>query len=950
MKKKKYIMSLALACVLTSSTILSGTGIFHSEAIAATSGDYEAPKLVTPIGIVGDSRDYTIKGALDREAIVRVVIYNNNNITNGIELTSTETPSKEFEVKIPKQKANTKITFEFIGTDEDKSTSCEIVTVQDTTPPEIKRIDQISDTSKYATGNVSEPGVMTATYGNKTIGTVMITEANRISDNKYEFSLELDSFYKKGDVLAFQMKDNATPSLESKVVNVTVKSDGDEPSLVTTPIVTNNSTIVEGKVNKIAYVQLFVDEKPLNANPFLTDKDGNFKMPIAKQPSGTDIKIVIKDAAGNFNTDEIIVTVTDVIAPIITKVDEIYDTTSIITGESDKEIESVNVEMYNSTSNEWKVVTTTFTNELKDDIYKLAITLGGKLPIGTKIKIVAEDSSSNKSKEYIAIVKDDLRAPKLETTLSLVEGQTVINGKLNKKGTIEAVIDKETILDSGISEPLPTKKDGSFSINVKSLIANKKVTFIFKDTKRPTPNQTKLVVTVNSKADNEPPVVVVKDIFNSSKVISGTVNKPGVVTATLGNRVLGKVTVKESARDKNGLYPFTVSLKNVLNQNDIVTIQAVDNLKPQQESEVVHVTVKKDTTQPTLEVTPKITDQTTSIVGKSSKEATVQLYANDKPLLKNSAKTDALGNFKFTIKKQTIGTKISFELIDLVGNKTKSDDVIVKDGVPPVIKKVNAVYDTSTVIEGELSEAGEVTMDIGQSKVTKTTDKNRKFTFSLEKLLPKDTPITLTAMDSAGNVTKKATVIKVKADTTPPKLLEPKTIVIDDTGDSEVTGKIDEAGTVDVLVNGESILQDKKPVKIGNKGLFTVKVPKQPANTKLIFLFKDKSAKGNVSKKTVVVKDATPPVLEEPTLTKSADEKYYIVSGKVNEKASIKATDENGKSLGSATAKLDNDGKYQYSIKISIPKSPKPPITKITITAKDSVKTNAPAVKTINVN
>ncbi|MEH6944804.1 Ig-like domain-containing protein [Bacillus sp. JJ722] len=932
-KKIRAFTSLVLTSILMISTIFNGIG-FVAEPIVAKAEDSVEFKLLTDIGPIGNDSDKEISGKLSKpgkvDVISNVVVdgkpVEKSILKDGKAVSTNE--NGEFTVTIKQQLANTKIVFVF--TDRDGNIIKEEATILDKnspqldkTPPEIKSVDRIFNTRKTITGTVSEPGSITATLGDKTLGTVSVIETNKIAENEYSFTIILNDFQPYGSVISLQATDLAEPTaLKSDMVNLTVESDSTPPTLET-PIkeVSDSTTVVEGKVNKPATVQIEIDGKPLDEKPTATDVYGNFNITIPAQVAGTEIKVIITDAANNKLEEKIVVK--DRTAPVINKVNDVFETSNYIKGEV-SEKSTIIIEKYTDATASWESLGAEIETDEKGVFsYKLT----SKLEKDAKIRVTAKDANSNSSKEHELTVKEDKTAPLLSSEMVDIGNKedTVFEGQLTEEGTVEATVNGKTVLltSEGVeADRITTDDDGNFKAIVKQQLANTKITFVFTDVKG---NTSKRIVTVKDMTEAAlvyPKITHTSGIKNSSKIVTGTVNKPGVITVTLGDKVLGKTTIKETAKPdedsdnpENRKYHFTVTLNSTPAVNDVLTIQATDYTKPEAlESDIINVVVTKDEAPPTLTGDFIITDAMTSVAGKMDKAGEVQLFAGSTPLHTKPVNTDAEGNFKVSIKKQVAGTDVTVKMKDLVGNLGEATEKVI-DKTAPSVKTVKTVYDTSTALQGNVSETGTITAEVAGVTSTSTIEANGDFTIKLNSYPTKGEKINLFAVDEAGN---KGLVksITVREDKVAPKLITPKTIEVNNTGDVTVEGQLDEQATIDVVDgNGNSVLIGEKITPTANNNFtFKVTVQKQSADTKLIFMFEDmKRPKPNVLKKTVTVKDGIAPVLKVNTSVSSSNR---LITGTVSEPSVVTAT-VNGKSVGSVTVKESNkisDGVYQFNI------------------------------------
>ncbi|MBT2667291.1 protease [Bacillus sp. ISL-4] len=252
-----------------------------------------------------------------------------------------------------------------------------------------------------------------------------------------------------------------------------------------------------------------------------------------------------------------------------------------------------------------------------------------------------------------------------------------------------------------------------------------------------------------------------------------------------------------------------------------------------------------------------------------------------------------------------------------IDNNTSDDMYAIAtrfvDDVKPSKPTVYKVDNNDKVVTGKAEASSTVTVKNG-SKVLGSAKATSKGTFSIKIAVQKaGTKLTITAKDSAGNVSSSAsvTVVDVIAPSKP-------TVNKVDNNDKVVTGKAEVNSTVTVK-SGSKVLGSAKST---SKGTFSVKIAAQKAGTKLSITAKDSS--GNVSSSTTVtVVDVIAP--NKPTVNK-IDDNDKVVTGKAeaNSTVTVKA---GSKSLGSAKA----SSKGNYSVKIKAQKKG----TTLSITAKD---------------
>ena len=235
------------------------------------------------------------------------------------------------------------------------------------------------------------------------------------------------------------------------------------------------------------------------------------------------------------------------------------------------------------------------------------------------------------------------------------------------------------------------------------------------------------------------------------------------------------------------------------------------------------------------------------------------------------------------------------------------------DNVNPSKPTVYKVDNNDKVVTGKAEANSTVTVKSG-SKVLGNAKATSKGTFSVKIAAQKaGTKLTITAKDSAGNVSSSATVTVVD-------VIAPSKPAVNkvDNNDKVVTGKAEANSTVTVK-SGSKVLGSAKAT---SKGTFSVKIAVQKAGTKLTSTAKDSA--GNVSSSTTVtVVDVIAP--NKPTVNK-VDDNDKVVSGKAEANSTV-TVKVGSKSLGSAKT----SSKGSYSVKIKAQKKG----TTLSITAKD---------------
>ncbi|MGE7121977.1 S8 family serine peptidase [Peribacillus sp. NPDC046944] len=236
--------------------------------------------------------------------------------------------------------------------------------------------------------------------------------------------------------------------------------------------------------------------------------------------------------------------------------------------------------------------------------------------------------------------------------------------------------------------------------------------------------------------------------------------------------------------------------------------------------------IKEEVKVPTIS---PVTDQTTVVKGKTTPKAVVTLKNGKKNI--KSAKADKNGQYTMKISKQKAGTKLSLSAT-LKGYKaSKVKTITVLDRTAPTVKvKPITVTDKTMAITIVTEKNVTMTFTAKGMTYTKPVYKNGKYTLKIAKL-PAKTKWTLIVKDKAGNKTKKTGVV---LDRTAPKAATVEKVT---TTTTVVKGKAEKKATVTIYKGKEKVASGK----VNAKGAFSIKVPKQKANTILHVVVQDEA-------------------------------------------------------------------------------------------------------------
>ncbi|WP_026572816.1 Ig-like domain-containing protein [Bacillus sp. UNC438CL73TsuS30] len=248
---------------------------------------------------------------------------------------------------------------------------------------------------------------------------------------------------------------------------------------------------------------------------------------------------------------------------------------------------------------------------------------------------------------------------------------------------------------------------------------------------------------VDTTAPDRP---IVNPVDDNDKTISGKAEAGSKVTIKNG-----AATFKTVNADNNG--NFKVSLAAPFKAGTKLSFTAEDaagNVSP-----VLNVTVLDKTPPAAPKVNP-FDDNDKYITGKAEAYSKITIKNGSKPF--GVANTDKYGNFKFPTKPVKAGSKLYFTATDRSKNVSSTTSVTVADKTAPATLTVNKVKKTSKYVSGKTEAKAYVKVKAG-SKNLASGKADSKGYFKLKiKAQKKNTTLTITARDAAGN----SRVVKVK--------------------------------------------------------------------------------------------------------------------------------------------------------------------------------------------
>ncbi|WP_066391128.1 Ig-like domain-containing protein [Neobacillus mesonae] len=313
-------------------------------------------------------------------------------------------------------------------------------------------------------------------------------------------------------------------------------------------------------------------------------------------------------------------------------------------------------------------------------------------------------------------------------------------------------------------------------------------------------------------------------------------------------------------------------------------------------------------------------DNDKSLSGKVTAGVRVQVK-NGTQLIGNAV-ADGNGSFNAAIPVQKAGSKLAVTYMDQLNAVSLVTTIVVADKTAPIAPKVNKVTNKSSEISGKTEANAAVSVVIAGKTYSKKADKygNYKIVIPVQNTGAK---ITVTAKDSAGNVSVASKVTVVRAAPNMPSVNKVNNKA------TTVSGKTEAKATVTVKIASKTYKG-----KANSYGNYKVVIPVQNTGTSLSVTAKDGAGRVSASRSIKIIRVA-------PNLPIVNKVRYNsnTVSGKTEKYATV--TVKIGKK--NYTAKANVYGNF----KVKIPKQRAG--TKLYVNAKDA-KEKISATRTVAVS
>lgn len=614
----------------------------------------------------------------------------------------------------------------------------------------------------------------------------------------------------------------------------------------------------------------------------LTNADGSFALPIARQAAGTQLTVKATDQSGNVT--EILQTVSDVIPPSIDTVSSLFEGDTVINGKAEP---ASTITLFINNVQQPNTVKVN-----ADGTFKMDVPL---LTAGDEMKLVAADRARNMSPPYVLSVQK-LEPPKSPIVNGVSDHTNLVTGTAQANLALKVYKGSE-VLGEGTSNAA-----GEFSILIPTQVAGITLSVVAFNERQQPSEPTKVTV----EDQTEPMAPTASQVTDQSTSITGTSEPFSTVVILKEGEVL-----TQSAVGEDGNYEASISKQPANSTLELFARDLANN-----ESAKTLITVK-DVTAPTVFVNP-VTNKSTSITGTSNEDGRI-VVKNGSQII-NSGMMTAGKTFTITIPAQKEGITLSLLASDAAGNLASPISTVVKDVIAPVSPQVNKVGDNVKEVTSKAESGATVKVFAGTKQLGYAASNGTfKVVIPIQKA---GTVLSVKAYDPAGNVSTE-TRVTVTDVTAPAK---PVINVIKNTT-SYVTGKAEPRSKVRIF-NGTIQIGYGDTNTLGN---LTIKIPVQKIGVKLTATATDLA--GNKSSATsMVVQDGSAPGVPKVNAVYSTS---YYVSGKAEANSTI-TIKSGSKIIG--TGKTDRYGNYKVKIVRQ-----KRGIT-LTITATDAAKnTSKPA-------
>ncbi|MDJ0331932.1 Ig-like domain-containing protein [Planococcus sp. S3-L1] len=312
--------------------------------------------------------------------------------------------------------------------------------------------------------------------------------------------------------------------------------------------VDNDDAVVTGKGEAGTDVTVTIGDKEYTGT---VDKDGNFEVEVPVQETGTEIKVVVTDKAGNASDPTVVVVVDapgtpetpDV--PAAPAVDPVDNDDAVVTGKGEAGTDvtvTIGDKEYTGTVD-------------KDDNFEVEVPVQ---ETGTEIKVVVTDKAGNASDPTVVVVVDATGTPETPDAPAAPAVDPVDNDDAVVTGKGEAGTDVTVTI--GDKEYTGTvDKEGNFEVEVPVQETGTEIKVVVTDKAGNASDPTVVVVVDATETPDVPAAPAVDPVDSDDAVITGTAEPSSTVTATVGNQEIGFVVAGEDGKFSIGISPQAAS-------------------------------------------------------------------------------------------------------------------------------------------------------------------------------------------------------------------------------------------------------------------------------------------------------------------------------------------------------------------------------------------------------
>jgi Bacterial Ig domain/Bacterial Ig-like domain/Glucodextranase, domain B len=592
-------------------------------------------------------------------------------------------------------------------------------TEEDKAAPGAPVVKEVTDQSVSVSGKAEEDSTIIVKVDDTEIGT-------GITDLEGNFSVSIPK-QQAGKVLVVTATDKA--GNESGPSRVTVL-DKTPPEIPVVNEVTDQATSVTGMAEVGSLIQVKAGGQKIGSSE--TESDGKFNVTIPKQQAGKHLEVTATDGAGNESVSAH-VTVKDLTAPAVPRVNEVTDQSTKVTGTAES-IALIRVKVKGEKIGEG----------IAESEGSFSVTIP-KQKAGTVVELTAIDGAGNVSGVTKTSVID-VTPPPAPVVDEVTDQSTKVTGKAEAESTVKVIV--------GLEEIAVTEADlaGDFTVSIPKQQADQLLEIIAIDQ---TGNKSESTV-VKVKDDTPPTAPEVNEVTDQTTIVKGKAEEGTTVTIRSGDEII--------ATGKAGYWGSFEILIPLQAINTVLTITAEDAAGLRSpETEVV---VKDGAVLPDPEVDP-LTDESDRVTGDCYCDQ-VMVKSGGKLIGGNT--TDADGRFIILISPQAAGTDLIVYAIDTATGNTSYQKVQVKL-TPPVVKEIN---DKSEQVTGTAKAGNVLRIYVNGSEVSKgTAGSNGDFSIPITPIKA-GTEVKVTAEDVSGNISEAVKLIV--ADVTAP--LAPKVDIV----------------------------------------------------------------------------------------------------------------------------------------------------------------------------